>query len=367
MNMKRGASTWASLVRDNPLLSPLWEDDRGRRKPALRLIPRSSLLCQCAMLPPFRSSEGGSGPTLNIKQLSENRVDAFMLNIMDVGFRLPGSSKPSANMVDLAANSLSGCEHSSLNPIPYNLGSEEEPPDVEIDESESNRCDYTIYNESFIIQSLLVFLSLSLYLSISCGLECRYTLSASTGILVELVPILRTGLDVDPAADDSNKDASSERTEKALYCWKFLSVRELIDRSKSYGYSDLHCTLRYPFPPIISINIINFHKYYLSVIFESDLLHYPLDVMDGRGPPLPRRASSISFDSKANSQYHSSAQLSNSTSKSDTGNAARSILYSSLPTVFDTESEKHLFEMISKSLYVAYSPTHHNNCEIKFT
>ena len=357
MNMKRGASTWASLVRDNPLLSPLWEDDRGRRKPALRLIPRSSLLCQCAMLPPFRSSEGGSGPTLNIKQLSENRVDAFMLNIMDVGFRLPGSSKPSTNIVDLAANSLSGCEHSSLNPIPCNLGSDEEPPDVEIDESESNRCDYTIYKESFII-----------LVSLSRGLECRYTLSASTGILVELVPILRTGLDVDAAADDSTKDASSERTEKALYCWKFLSVRELIDRSKSYGYSDLHCTLRYPFPPIISIHIINFHKYYLSVIFDSDLLHYPLDVMDGRGPPLPRRASSNSFDSKANSQYHSSA---NSTSKSadgtDTGNAARSILYSSLPTVFDTESEKHLFEMISKSLYVAYSPTHHNNCEIKFT
>ena len=159
MNMKRGASTWASLVRDNPLLSPLWEDVRGRRKPALRLIPRSSLLCQCAMLPPLRSSEGGSGPTLSIKQLSENRVDAFMLNIMDVGFRLPGSSKPSANMVDLAANSLSGCEHSSLNPIPYNLGSDEEPPDVEIDESESNRCDYTIYKESFII-----LVSLSLYL-----------------------------------------------------------------------------------------------------------------------------------------------------------------------------------------------------------
>ena len=61
---------------------------------------------------------------------------------------------------------------------------------------------------------------------------------------MELVPILSAGFDLDPASDD-REDASDGRAEKSLYCSQFLSVRELLEHSQKYGYSDLYCTLRY--------------------------------------------------------------------------------------------------------------------------
>lgn len=143
MNIKRGASVWTSLVRENPLLSPLWEDDRGKRQSALQLRPRNSLLCQCAMVPPVRSAVNGQN--LSIKTLSDNRVDAFLLSIMDVGFRLPGSKKPPTNDGDLAENSLSVCEQSvGSTPIPCEFGTDGEPPTTtadafDLDSNSSNR------------------------------------------------------------------------------------------------------------------------------------------------------------------------------------------------------------------------------------
>jgi hypothetical protein len=77
-------------------------------------------------------------------------------------------------------------------------------------------------------------------------MDFRYALSASTGILVELVPILSAGNDPDPASGD-HEDPSLERVEKSLYCSQFLSIRDLLEHSQRYGYSDLYCTLRSPF------------------------------------------------------------------------------------------------------------------------
>ena len=63
---------------------------------------------------------------------------------------------------------------------------------------------------------------------------------------MELVPILTAGNGLDPAPGDQ-EDPSLERVEKSLYCSQFLSIRDLLEHSQKYGYSDLYCTLRSPF------------------------------------------------------------------------------------------------------------------------
>ena len=95
-------------------------------------------------------------------------------------------------------------------------------------------------------------------------MDFRYTLSASTGILVELVPILSAGNDLDPALGDQ-EDPSFERVEKSLYCSQFLSIRDLLEHSQRYGYSDLYCTLRSQFT--MKSTIPSFQIYHAMILY----------------------------------------------------------------------------------------------------
>ena len=289
LNMKRASVVWEGLSSSTVLASH-----------GTNMIPRQLLLCQCAI------SLDTIGPRKSdLQTISANGiVQSYLLNIMDVGYRLRGNRKPNLSQV------LKTTSFSSLPEVSEVCSPPDSPFSVDRDITSKskdlplNKVDrkgnsvgsspsYNDYKESQYVPLDKASEDFSQQKPQSPEVEAtisHYSLTTSTGILLELVPILNNGVEI----------VNSEDSPSMGYCSGFLSVKQLADLANKHGFAELVASL-------------------------TEVLQNPVDPMIVGG---------------------SVAAVNSSLSCG---------LFCALSTVLDADTDRLLFEMISKNIVVRCS------------
>jgi hypothetical protein len=230
----------------------------------------------------YRPEEGGEAAAaaaavverrVDLAEASQHRVTSFILNILDVGFCLEGSRRHHLVAVE---------------------GSDLDSSSLVLDRSSS------------------LFSSNSLHLSHSHS----HSLATSTGLLVELVPVLREGL-------DKSKGGGGGGIEEAMYCFRFLPVRDLAALASRYKYDELAFALE-------------------------ELLQHPVELLEG----------GLSSDKARTTRALSGLTPQNSIPS--LGNP----LFASLASMLDKDTEKNLYELFYKNVEIVL---HFSSCaELRF-
>ena len=170
VNLDRTSSIWHNIAIER------FREEMHADKRNLRILTRQCVLCQCPMTPVVLINLEST--CAEIEELSMGRISKFMLNIIDVGFYLPGAHK--IQQVDDSATIIS-------------------PGEKERE------------------------------------IALKFTLSTSLGVIVEALPILNPL----PEDFDAPVDYNDEEIQEALYCYEFLSVERLQKMSTMKGCEEL--------------------------------------------------------------------------------------------------------------------------------